>query len=999
MSRKPSRQARQQSFAGFDDSQDLSDDAAADKSVERKPDSPSTPDRSVVREPSIAKVGHESVETAHAEIVDTSNQLPESLRHELRVGGVETAPDLTDKLVVVVDSHSLIYQVFHALPPMSSPSGLPVAAVYGFLGDMLELLVRKKPDYLFCAFDKSEITFRNELYKEYKAHREGMPEELRQQMPIIRQTVDAMAIGQLECGGYEADDILAKVAAETEAAGGRCLIVTADKDCRQLITSKVNLYNIRKNSEMGAEELFADWGIRPDQVVDYQAMVGDPVDNVPGIPLVGPKLAQQLLEQFDTLEGIFENTASISGPKRRQNVENGRERALLSRQLVRLRTDFECPIPWSMGIVGRANLARVESLCDEFGFRRLKSRAVEVLGNGVQTQPEIPREVIDISQYQCIDDEVKLKELVEVLKTQSLLCIDTETTDTNPRRSELVGISVCWGKGQAAYIPVCGPVGEKTINVDTIIEHLGVVLEDPNIGKIGQNIKYDMIVLRGCGIMLAGVVTDTMVADYILEPGQRNHTMDDLAKRYLDHTTISIKELIGTGKNQITMDQVPIEKVVPYAGEDADVPFRISPMLREKLEQENLLELFETVEMPLISVLAEMEFNGIRVDVARLKELSDGFSSEIERLRGEIHALAETEFNIDSPKQLAKILFENLSLPVVKKTKTGPSTDVDVLQQLATLHPLPEKVVSYRQATKLKNTYVDALPLLVCESTGRVHTSFRQDVAATGRLSSTEPNLQNIPIRTEQGRAIRSAFTAGESGWLLVGADYSQIELRVLAHYSGDQALIKAYEDDADIHKRVAAEVHGVEEAEVTSDMRRMAKTINFGIVYGQSAFGLAKTLGISKDAAAEYIETYFARYPGVQEFMLQTLADCRKNGSVETMLGRRRKVQGVRDFSKLEISKMRSLTEAERIAVNTVIQGSAADLIKLAMLKVHSRLKDSGLEAKLLLQIHDELLFEVAPGAVDLLEQLVRDEMTGVAKLKVPLKVDVARGATWADV
>lgn len=982
MSRKPIKPARQQSFACFDDA-DTSDDQS--KSSDPAGDvgmSQANSERSAVREPAI----------------EDADPLPEILRHELNVGGIESAPDLTNKLVVVVDSHSLIYQVFHALPPMTSPSGLPVAAVYGFLGDMLELLVRKKPDYLFCAFDKSETTFRNELYPQYKAHREGMPEDLRQQMPIIRQTVDAMAIGQLECGGYEADDILAKVAAETEAAGGRCLIVTADKDCRQLITSKVHLYNIRKNTEMGAEELQADWGIRPEQVVDYQAMVGDPVDNVPGIPLVGPKLAQQLLEQFETLEGIFENTASISGPKRRQNVENGRERAMLSRQLVKLTTDFDCPIPWSLGLVGRANVARVEALCEEFGFRRLKSRAFEVLGNGVPAA-SAPKEVLDTGKYRRIDTEEQLQELVRLISDKEVICIDTETTDTNPRRSELVGISLCWEKGEAAYIPVRGPAGEKTLKLSTVVQHLRSVLENPAIGKIGQNIKYDMVVLRACGIMLSGIVNDTMVADYILEPGQRNHTMDDLAKRYLDHTTISIKELIGTGKNQITMDQVPIEQVVPYAAEDADVPFRLAPLLREKLEQDGLLRLFEDVEMPLIYVLAEMEFNGIRVDVGRLKELSNGFTSEIERLRGEIHELAKESFNIDSPKQLAKVLFENLNLPVVKKTKTGPSTDVDVLQQLAPLHPLPEKVVSYRQATKLKNTYVDALPLLVCNSTGRVHTSFRQDVAATGRLSSSEPNLQNIPIRTEQGRAIRSAFTAGEEGWLLMGADYSQIELRVLAHYSDDQALIKAYKDDADIHKRVAAEVHGVEEAEVTTDMRRMAKTINFGIVYGQSAFGLAKTLGISKDAAAEYIEMYFARYPGVQEFMLQTLADCRQQGSVATMLGRRRKVQGVRDFSKLEVSKMRSLTEAERIAVNTVIQGSAADIIKLAMLRVYRRLSESNLRAKLLLQIHDELLFEVAPDAADALEQLVREEMIGVADLKVPLKVDVERGATWAEV
>jgi DNA polymerase I len=944
--------------------------------------------------------GFEDAEPKVGSTVSLDNETTEAGAHDpVYENPVSEVPgDLRDKLVVVVDSHSLIYQVFHALPPMSSPGGLSVAAVYGFLGDMLELLVRKQPHYIFCAFDKSETTFRNELYPEYKAQREGMPEDLRQQLPLIRKMVEAMSIGVLECGGYEADDILAKVAAESEAAGASCLIVTSDKDCRQLITDKVRLYNIRKDTEMGAEGLMETWGIRPDQVVDYQAMVGDPVDNVPGIPLVGPKLAQQLLAQFETLEGVFENSGSITGPKRRQNIENGRERALLSRELVRLRTDFDCPIDWVDGVVGRADVGLVEALCEEFGFRRLKSRSAEVLGNG-KTVTAKPKESIDVSRYACVATKDELDALVATLQRHALICVDTETTDTNPRQSQLVGISLCWAKGEAVYIPVLAPQGDPQLDKSLVIEALRPILEDPQIHKIGQNIKFDSVVLRSCGIDLQGIKHDTMVADYILEPGHRNHTMDDMAKRYLEHTTISIKELIGTGKNQKTMDQVPVSQVAPYAAEDADVPFRIAPMLRKRLEEENLAQLFDDVEMPLIEVLAEMEFNGIRVHVERLKELSKGFSEEIDRLRGEIYGLAGDAFNIDSPKQLAAVLFEKLGLPVVKKTKTGPSTDVDVLLQLAPLHELPAKVVSYRQATKLKNTYVDALPELVCEATGHVHTSFRQDVAATGRLSSSEPNLQNIPIRTEQGRAIRSAFTASDPSWMLLGADYSQIELRVLAHYSGDPALIQAYADDADIHCRVAAEVNGVAEEDVTSDMRRMAKTINFGIVYGQSAFGLAKTLGISKDAAAEYIELYFSRYPGVQAFMLQTLVDCRLNGLVETMLGRKRRIQGIRDFSQLEISKMRSLTESERIAVNTVIQGSAADLIKLAMLNVHRRMRESNLQAKLLLQIHDELLFEVSPDDAGALTKLVRDEMTTVAELKVPLKVDVALGATWADV
>lgn len=906
--------------------------------------------------------------------------------------------DLADSLVIVVDSHSLIYQVFHALPPMNSPSGIPVAAVHGFVGDILELLQRKQPDYLFCAFDKSEETFRNVLYPEYKANRESMPEELRQQIPWIRTMLTAMGIPQLECSGFEADDILAKIAAEVDAAGGQCLIVTSDKDCRQLITDRVRLYNIRRDFEMGPAELMDDWGIRPDQVVDYQAMVGDPVDNVPGIPLVGPKLAQQLLQQFDNLAGIFANTDKISGPKRRENIEQGRERAAQSQELVRLRTDFELAVDWRQARVGQANLAKVTELCEQFGFRRLKDRMSAVLGNGksasnVQTVDEIS------THYQCVTSIESLRDLVAKIGNPKLLSIDTETTGTNPRASRLVGISLSWAQGEAAYIPILAPPGDAQLPQHDVLDCLRPLLENPQVGKIGQNIKFDIVVLRSAGVELRGVEHDTMVADLIVEPGQRNHALDELATRYLQLNTVPISDLIGTGKNQRSMDQVPLPKIAHYAAEDADLPLRLLPLLVEKLDELHLQDLYRKVEIPLIEVLAEMEFNGIRVDVARLQELSHGFAIEIERLREAIFSIAGRSFNIDSPKQLGTILFDELRLPVIKKTKTGPSTDADVLQELAAIHPLPEKLVAYRQAMKLKNTYVDALPLLVCPETNRIHTSFRQDVAATGRLSSSEPNLQNIPIRTEQGKAIRSAFTAGEADWLLLGADYSQIELRVLAHYSQDKALLNAYATDADIHCRVAAEVHGVTEDQVTTDMRRLAKTINFGIVYGQSPFGLARTLGIPKEQAAQYIEMYFARYPGVQEFMIQTLDTCRRQGYVETMLGRRRVIQGVRNFRELEISKMRSMTEAERVAVNTVIQGSAADLIKMAMLKVHQQLSLGTLKARLLLQIHDELLFEVAPQEVDALQNLVREAMTGVANLRVPLKVDVAVGRNWAEV
>ena len=932
-----------------------------------------------------------------------TGSLPDLLRQPPPPAEFEPLPDLKDKLVVVVDSHSLIYQLFHALPPMTSGNGLPVSTVYGFVGDLLELIGSKRPDYLIAAFDKSEVTFRSQLYDQYKAHREPMPDELRQQIPLVRQAVDAMGVGIIEQGGFEADDLLATVAHRVEAAGGRCLIVTSDKDCRQLISDQTRLLNLRKNQELDAAALWDDWGVRPEQVVDYQALVGDPVDNVPGIPLIGPKLARQLLQQFGTLEGVLDNAASVSGDKRRQNLLEGRERALLSQQLVRLRNDVEVAIPWSRSVREAADLQRLEALFEEFGFRTMKTRAREILGDGNGRTAGAGADGLGagaewLTEYRTIGDEGELRELASLLQNAEAIAIDTETTGTNPRASELVGISVAWAPGQAAYVPIRGPEGSSLLDEQLVVNVLRDVIESESLKKIGQNLKFDAVVLRSAGVSLRGIQTDTMVADYLLNPGGRNHTLDDLSHRYLGHTTTSIKELIGRGKQQISMDQVAIDAIRDYACEDVDVPIRIAPLIRAQLTESGLEKLYDDVEVPLIDVLAEMEFNGIRVDAEYLREMSGKFTEQIESIRNTIVEMVGRDFNVDSPKQLAEVLFKELGLPVVKKSKTGPSTDAGVLQQLSIDHALPAKILEYRQATKLKNTYIDALPSLICAKTGRIHTSFRQDVAATGRLSSSEPNLQNIPIRTAQGRAIRQAFTAGEPGWLLLGADYSQIELRVLAHYSNDPALVQAYRDDADIHTRVAAEVHGVAEEGVTKEMRRVAKTINFGIVYGQSPFGLAKTLGISKEEARSYIERYFQRYPGVEAFMLQTLLECRRVGSVSTMLGRRRDIRGVRDVQNLDPAQLRSLTEAERIAINMPIQGSAADLIKLAMLAVHRRLPESGLQARMLLQIHDELLFEVAPGDAAALGDLVREEMTGVMELRVPLKVDVAVGETWAE-
>ncbi len=586
----------------------------------------------------------------------------------------------------------------------------------------------------------------------------------------------------------------------------------------------------------------------------------------------------------------------------------------------------------------------------------------------------------------------RLAWLVGELKRQKLVSFDTETTSTRPRWAEIVGYSFAWNDGEAYYVPVRRAAGQPQLDPAETLAALRPVLEDPAIEKLGQNLKYDMVVLRSAGVELAGARFDTMVASYLLDAGERNHNLDELALRYLRHTTTKISELLGTGKAQKRMDEVDVERVTHYAAEDADVAWRLREVLAARLEAANLDTLFHTLEMPLVEVLVELESNGIRVDVPRLEALGAKFGKIIERLEREIHELAGRPFNIGSPKQLQQILFEEHKLPIVKKTKQGGSTDADVLEELALVHPLPAKIIEYRQYAKLKSTYVDALPQMVHPATGRVHASFNQVVAATGRLSSSDPNLQNIPVRNETGREIRAAFLPGFPGWKLLAADYSQIELRVLAHYSGDVTMCAAFEHDEDIHARVASEVYGVPLEAVTSEMRRGAKAVNFGVIYGQSPFGLARQLNIDKERAAEFIDAYFARYHGVADFLERVLEECAASGYVSTILGRRRAISGVRHGA----SRLRNLPE--RTAINTVIQGSAADLIKLAMIQIHRRLRQERSSARMLLQIHDELVFEVPGHELDALARLVSEEMASVLPLDVPLKVDVKWGDNWAD-
>lgn len=919
---------------------------------------------------------------------------------QVRQGGTQgevpsqTAPadvTLEDRTVYVIDSHSLIHQLFHAIPEMSSPAGQPVNAVFGFCRDLFSLVENRQVDFLFCAFDSPEKTFRHDLFEAYKEQRPEMDPDLAEQIPLILRLLEVLSIPALIAPGYEADDILATVARETRLRGGYCYLVTNDKDCRQLITDRVLLYNPRKHEVMGAEELQKLWQIKPEQVVDFQALVGDSSDNVPGVPLIGPKVAQELLNRYGTLDNLLEHAGEISG-KRGQNLAAFREKVRESRELVRLDDHVPVEIPWSQGAFGGADRAAAEALFRELGFRRFSEQLDRWTGTPRSTAPSLrPATTV-------VDTPEALATVVGELREAESLSIDTETAHAQtefallPRHAELVGISLCAESAGPYYVPVRGPEGSRCLPIETVIEALRPVVESPKIKKVGQNLKFDMTVLATCGLELAGIEFDTLVASYLLDAGAREHNLDELAKRHLNHKTIKITDLIGKGKNQKRMDDVPVAEVAQYAGEDAWLPLRLRPVLENRLRAESLDRLFFDVEMPLVEVLAAMEYRGIRVDVARLNELGETYRQRMKRLEDEIYALAGEPFNIASPKQLAEVLFDRLKLPVVKRTKTGPSTDAEVLTTLALRHELPAKIVQYRQYAKLLGTYIDALPRLVHPETGRIHASFHQAVTATGRLSSSDPNLQNIPIRTHEGREIRSAFVAGEEGWLLLCADYSQIELRMLAHFSQDEQLLEAFRRGEDIHAKVAAQVYGVTLQEVTPEMRRSAKTVNFGVIYGQTPYGLAKQLGIDKDEAAEFINTYFATYPGIEEFLEATLASCRKRGYVTTILGRKRVIEGVRK------SRKGSLTLPERTAINTVVQGSAADLIKLAMLGVRRRLRESQMDAWLLLQIHDELLFECPADEVHNLAKLAKEEMEQAMDISVPILVEPKVGPNWAD-
>jgi DNA polymerase-1 len=887
-----------------------------------------------------------------------------------------------EKTIYLIDGSAYIYRAYHAVRGLTNSKGLPTNAAFGFTRMLLKLIEDRVPEYVVMFFDAKGLTFRHEIYEEYKANRPPMPEDMSVQIPYIKEITKGFNIPVVEMPGFEADDLIGTFGRKAEDAGFSVVMVTGDKDFMQLVTEKAVIWDPMKEKTIDIKTVKESFGVDPFQLIDIMGLSGDTSDNIPGVPGIGPKTAMSLVKTFGSMEHLYEQVDTITKKKQQQNLVQYKEQAFLSKDLVKINTD----VPVSFNLEDFKSKApdntRLASLFKELEFRQL--------------QQAFPKQT-DLSKkkYRSIVDSNDLSNLVARLESVGMFAIDTETTSKDPMKAELVGLSFSMEPDAAFYIP-CGhedPDAPEQLELKTVLNILKPVLENPGIKKIGQNIKYDLMVLERHGLKLAGVIFDTMLASYLINPSKRAHSLDQIALDFLDHKTITYQEVTGKGKKDMSFAKVPLARAVPYACEDADITLMAYHALMPLLEKAELTGLLENIEMPLVPVLMRMEMTGVCVDSERLKALSKSFEHQLEELEIRIYLIAGEEFNIKSPQQLGKILFEKLNLPVQKKTrkKTGYSTDVSVLTVLAEQHELPDLILRHRTLAKLKSTYTDALLDLIYPETGRVHTSYNQTVTATGRLSSSDPNLQNIPIRTEEGIEIRRAFVP-KKGWNLISADYSQIELRILAHYANDKILIQAFNNDEDIHTRTATEVFQVFPSFVTSELRRQAKAINFGIVYGMSPFGLSKELGISRKMAKTYINNYFNRYKGVRQFIDRTIENAREVKRTSTLLGRIRLLPDIN-------SRNKNLREfAERTAINTPIQGTAADFIKLAMIQVDAAFRERTLNANMLLSVHDEMVFEVPPEEVERVKRLVKEIMEGIWELKVPLKVNVVSGRNWAE-
>ncbi|MGZ5613460.1 MAG: DNA polymerase I [Methylobacter sp.] len=920
--------------------------------------------------------------------------------------------------LILVDGSSFLFRAYHAIPPLTNANGEPTNAIYGVSNMLRKLITGYHADHISVIFDAPGKTFRNDLYDQYKAHRPPMPDDLRVQIAPLHDLIRAMGLPLIIESGVEADDVLGVLAQHAEQQGYDVIISTGDKDMAQLVTEHIILENTMSNSRMDIQGVIDKFGVKPEQIVDYLALIGDTVDNIPGVPKVGPKTAAKWLEQYQTLENLIAHADEIGG-KIGAYLRASLDFLPLSKQLTTIKCDLD--LPYSIEDLKQQPMdtVKLKNLLAELGFSSwLKTLDSEAPGKtapsskntaapeSILATPSSPDPLAidagnDVSLpgtaavYETILTEQHFNDWLEQLDNADLFAFDTETTSLDYSKARIVGVSFAVKPGRAAYVPLAHDYtgAPDQLDLTYVLEKLRPLLENPDKPKLGQNLKYDMHVLANHGIALAGIAHDTMLESYVLNSTATKHNMDDLAKEYLDVTTIHYEDVAGKGAKHIGFQKVSIEQAAPYAAEDADITLQLHHVLSAKLAQQpKLLELYTEMEVPLISVLARIENNGVLIDTDMLARQSLELSSKIISLEQHAHDLAGQTFNLGSPKQIQDILYDRQKLPVLKKTPKGqPSTEESVLQELALNYPLPKVVLEHRGLSKLKSTYIDKLPQQVDEDTGRIHTSYHQAVAATGRLSSSDPNLQNIPIRSEEGRKIRQAFIAPKDR-KIVAADYSQIELRIMAHLSADEGLLKAFSAGEDVHRATAAEVFGVAPEHVTNDLRRSAKAINFGLIYGMSAFGLAQQLGLSRNQAQSYIDLYFARYPGVLNYMNMTREQAREQGYVETLFGRRLYLP--------EINSRNAARRqyAERTAINAPMQGTAADIIKRAMLAADHWLYKEKPDAKMIMQVHDELVFEIAQDQIDSCAAKIKSLMCAAVDLDVPLIVDIGVGDNWDE-
>jgi DNA polymerase-1 len=889
-----------------------------------------------------------------------------------------------ERVLYILDGHSQVFKAYHAIRQLSTSTGIPTNAVFGFCQILHKLLKTRTPDYLAVAFDSRGPTFRHRIYPEYKANRPAPPEDLEQQLEYIHEVLDGLRIPRLAMPGFEADDIIATLTARARDAGFQVVIVTADKDLMQLVGKGVRLLRLEPDSEteFDREGVRAKMGVYPEQIADMLAMVGDSSDNVPGIKSVGPKTAAALLEKYGTLDAILENVADLKG-KLRENIEAGRASAKLSRRLVELCYDVPLDCDLESFVRRPPDRAALAAVYRKLEFRRFLEE--------VDEQPTARQ-----TRYRVITTPEEMDAFVAEARMAGMLAFDTETDSLSAVEGHVVGISLSCRPNEGVYIPLRHALtvleGHQQPGIDAVFERLDPLFRDPAVRKVAHHAKFDIKMLDKYGFAFDGLDFDTLLASYLLNPDRRGHGLKELAADLLGISMQPIQALIGSGRGQVTFDQVNVTEAAQYACADADCTLQLRSVLEPRLNESGMRPLFDEIEMPLVRVLMDMELCGVRIDAPYFARLGREMAEEMERLATRVYELVGRPFNLASPRQVAEALFEDLKLPPVKQKKTGQSTDVEVLEQLTALHEVPGLLLEYRQYEKLKSTYVDVLPGLVSRVTGRIHTTYNQAIAATGRLSSSDPNLQNIPVRTALGRRIRKGFVPLEDGHLLLSADYSQIELRVLAHMTGDPALTRAFQNDEDIHTLTATQIFGVQPADVTPEMRDRAKVVNFGIIYGMSAHGLSGRLKIPLEEAQRFIEGYFSAYSGVQQWIDKTLSDARRTGFVSTLAGRRRYLADINS------TNFNARSAAERAAINAPIQGTSADMIKIAMIRIHRWLKDSDLRARMIMQVHDELIFDAPEPELDTVRHTVVRLMQDALPLDVPVKVEWSAGRDWSE-